>query len=162
MPIVYETGDLLESDCDMIAHGCNCHCRMKSGIAAQIAKKYPEVPKSDKRTEYGDRSKMGMAMPVFHPDMDKCVVNLYTQYRYGENSKDIDYDAIRSSMEVLRSWHEQCLKHNAKHKLGIPPIGTDTASSNWQAIEKIINEVFDDIDIYVYSLDSLVIPSLEL
>jgi len=151
MSIVYETGNLLESDCSMIAHGCNCHNKMHSGIAAQIAKKYPEVPKSDKKTIYGDRSKLGMVMPVFRPDMDKCVVNLYTQYRYGRGEMHADYDAIRSCMGVLREWHEQCMKHNAKHKLGIPRIGTGLAGGDWKIIEGIINEVFDDIEIYVYT-----------
>lgn len=154
MPIIYQVGDLLESDCDMIAHGCNCHCRMKSGIAGQISKKYPEVNKADHRTKYGDKSKLGMAMPVFHPKQDKCVVNLYTQYRYGNDGKQyVDYDAVRSSLEALRGWQEQLLGRNPDHKLGIPRIGAGLAGGDWTVIEKIIGDVFDDIDIYVYTLE---------
>lgn len=38
---------------DAIAHGCNCFCKMGSGIARQIAKAFPVAAKVDRQTKPG-------------------------------------------------------------------------------------------------------------
>ena len=56
-------GNLLDAfdrgDVDVIAHQCNCFCIMGSGIAPQIAKRYPAAYAADKATVKGDANKLG-------------------------------------------------------------------------------------------------------
>lgn len=67
--MIYAKGNLLDmaesGDFDVIIHGCNCFCRMKSGIAGQIAQRYPIVVDKDNETRVGDMSKLGSIIPVF-------------------------------------------------------------------------------------------------
>lgn len=51
MSIIYVHGDLLESDCDVIAHGCNCFHSFGAGIACQFLKRYPESFEADLSSE---------------------------------------------------------------------------------------------------------------
>ncbi len=52
-------GDLFSFDADIYAHGANCMTTMRSGIAEIVAKEYPEAVLADKKTKYGDESKLG-------------------------------------------------------------------------------------------------------
>ena len=74
------TGDLIADadNYDVIVHGANCFCTMKSGIAKQIIQHFPEAEKVDKSTVKGDRAKLGT---ITHTTATKpIVVNAYTQY----------------------------------------------------------------------------------
>ena len=114
----------LNGDFDVIAHGCNCQCTMKAGIAPQMAKTF-------------DCDKFEMENPIYKCDVNKLgdidyrnvyirengsvftdieeyytsiyaerdnlksfvVVNAYTQFMYGTNhtdgvSKPLDYEAL--------------------------------------------------------------------
>lgn len=56
-------GNLLDmaeaGDYNYIMHGCNCFHAMGSGIAGQIARRYPCVPDVDRGTVYGGPGKLG-------------------------------------------------------------------------------------------------------
>jgi O-acetyl-ADP-ribose deacetylase (regulator of RNase III) len=154
--IIYENGDLIKSDCDIIAHGCNCFHRMKSGIAKQIVEKYPMAAMADEmNTEFGDPSKLGnITFCEYYEESIKSfryIINCYTQYRYGREEGVVyaDYDAIRECMYKLKSLAKE---HNCK--LGIPKIGAGLAKGDWNIISKIIEDIFSDYDIYVYSLNT--------
>lgn len=88
------TGDLIElaeqGQFDVIAHGCNCFCRMKRGLAVSMAEKFgcDKYPMEDP-TLMGNINKLGnidfksfekgyhitttLAAPL-------TVVNMYTQF----------------------------------------------------------------------------------
>lgn len=57
------TGDLItlaiDGHFDVIVHGCNCHHAMKSGIAGQIVKDFPQADAADKKTNKSDPTKLG-------------------------------------------------------------------------------------------------------
>ena len=63
MSIEIIKGNLLDmaeaGEYDYIMHGCNCFHAMGSGIAGEIARRYPNVPSADRQTVYGDPSKLG-------------------------------------------------------------------------------------------------------
>jgi len=135
--IRYIDGDLVRDakNYDVIVHGCNCFCTMGSGIAPQIKAKFPEAYAVDCATTKGDKLKLGTITHTVKQSTP-TVVNLYSQYGYnGRNHGqiDLDYDALRSGMKLIKQ------KFSGK-TIGMPKIGAGLAGGDWDKIEKIIQE----------------------
>lgn len=156
MPITHIQGNLITSDCNVIAHGCNCFCVMGGGIAAAIVAEYPGVYELDSRTVRGDAVKLGTYGLYKHTDDQglwvRSVFNLYTQYRYGAGQDvHLDYGALRWALEAMKGAldnfdpRQQC-------KVGFPRIGCGLAGGDWNRVEEILEYVFWDRNIYVYTL----------
>lgn len=150
MPITYVTGDLLKSDCDVIAHGCNCFCTMGSGIARAIRATHPEAYEADLATAKGDRNKLGScsAAQVDYCGQPRFILNLYTQYNFGTHQVQVDYAALENCMRILRDFGKPRVL-----KKGIPLIGCGLAGGDWKIVSAIIEKVFGDEDIHVYKLE---------
>ena len=139
----YVRGNLLTSDCDVIAHGCNCFNSMSGGIARAIAKMYPRAEDADNETEPEDLGKLGgFSMSRGSPD----IFNLYTQYEPGNN---IDYGAVHDAFKAL---HRHLKGHGLlESKIGIPKIGAGIAGGDWGKISHIIENMWgDEGKVYVY------------
>lgn len=140
-------GDLLvafeELKFDAIAHGCNCYCKMGSGIAKPIKQKYPAAYKADCETKEGDRTKLGTYSKA--DTKFGTVINAYTQYNFWDPGRNADYDAIKSVFEKINI--------DFKDKtIGIPLIGCGLAGGDWNVVSKLINDATPDVNIVVYFL----------
>jgi len=147
-------GDLiemaLEGHFDVITHGCNCWCTMKSGIAPQIKHAFPDAGHADSATKRGDIMKLGC---YTFADIEVknigwvTVINSYTQYNYGSNhldgdDKPIDYEALTLCMRKIN--------YNYKSKtIGLPKIGAGLAGGNWDKIKKIIETELKDMHVTI-------------
>ena len=147
-------GDLIklahEKTFDVIAHGCNCFCRMGRGIAPQMAEAfgcdYFDMEDEDRA---GDITKLGNidyqhmyqrerdGRYYLHPSEDwkishkLIVVNAYTQYHWNSNTKPLDYEAFALCMRKMN-------KLFAGHRIGLPKIGAGLAGGDWEVLKKII------------------------
>lgn len=149
--LIYLQGDLLKSDAQIIAHGCNCIQTMGAGIAKSISQIYPEVAKADKRFKpENPRDRLGKIDVVkVHTILGskiEYVANCYTQLEVGEGVQ-ISYNAIRSSMQEL---HDFGMENNLS--VAIPKISAGLGGGDWKRIEKDISEIFSDMEIKIYSL----------
>ena len=131
-------GDLIHlallGEFDVIIHGANCQCTMRSGIAKSIREKFPEVYEVDTKTIKGSREKLGTISFVKINNSSLVVVNAYTQFNYGRSGNQyVDYEAIRSAMKAIK------LAFPDK-KIGYPKIGAGLGGGDWEIISKIINE----------------------
>ncbi len=146
--IKYIVGDVLESNANVIAHGVNCVGGFGSGVAGQIANKYPLV-----RDYYLDQFenigwKLGDVQYV-PLAQDKLFANCATQKEYYPRDKrNCDYEAVAKVMEELNRF---CRLN--KFTLAIPKIGAGLAGGDWVIIETIINRTFGDQEVLVYTLD---------
>ena len=150
--ITYKNGDILKAlesgEIEIFGHGTNCSNGFGSGIAGQIAKKYPNVKKEFHDNYLEFQNKLGTVQFVRFDG--KQIANCYTQENYGYNGdKFCSYDAIDSSMKEL---YEYC-KAN-KLKVGLPKIGCGLAGGKWSIVEAIINEAFQDMEVIVYEFNS--------
>lgn len=145
-------------DFDVIIHGCNCQCRMKSGIAKEIAERIPEAVWADNITVEGDSSKLGTYSYTNKPrtwegtleeviDNSFGVINAYTQEFWGADSRKVDYNAVR---KVFRKIAKDVLEHDKAHgvttRIGYPKIGAGLAGGDWDIISKIIDEELEGFD----------------
>jgi O-acetyl-ADP-ribose deacetylase (regulator of RNase III) len=148
-------GDLLqlarEGRFDLIAHGCNCFCTMGSGIAKQIHEEFPEAYKRDCETAKGDINKLGnYSLEWILPSTTRVprlakefrLLNLYTQYRYGKDQIQIDYEALTLGLRKIN--------HNFSGKtIGLPMIGAGLAGGDWNKIKKIIETELINMDVTI-------------
>lgn len=147
-------GNLLDAfdrgDVDVIAHQCNCFCNMGSGIAPQIAKRYPNAAEADQKTIRGDASKLGTFTKacVNRAHSKGIVYNLYGQFRYGGQRTQTDYYALA---DALISMQFDITDNGMSDAIvGLPLIGCGLGGGDWEVVSKIINEVFtNEVHIYV-------------
>lgn len=131
-------GDLialaLEGRFDVIVHGCNCFHTMGAGIAAQIARAFPEAVEADHGTTYGERVKLGTlsiaAASRADADVPLLILNAYTQYEPGRN---VDYDAIATCFDRVSRLVAPVAR------IGYPMIGAGIAGGDWERIAAIID-----------------------
>lgn len=84
---------------DLFIHGANCWHVMSGGIAAIVSYRYPQAFTADKQTPRGNKNKLGLysrATTEFG-----TIINLYTQFDYGTDKMNVDYDAIRKGFTLL-------------------------------------------------------------
>lgn len=150
-------GDLLLSDCTVIAHQANCFSTMGAGIAKQIKEKYPMAYNADKDCGMSPEDRLGKYSVVVYPDIPLIIFNLYGQYAYGRGRVHTNYDSLSSALNYMF----QTLTSNQPVFSGFPikvgmPYGTGAglAGGNWDTIYSLIQEVSDkyQIDVYLYQL----------
>lgn len=150
--ITYKKGDILkaleDNEIDVFAHGVNCSNGFGSGIAGQIAKKYPSIKEKFHSDSAHNFDTLGFALPYFTDD--GLIFNCYTQEEYGSKGiKYVSYDAIEESLRIVYGY---CKLRSLN--LGLPKIGCGLAGGNWNIVEAIINEVFKDMEVTVYEYQS--------
>lgn len=132
--IRYVTGNLLDSNMQAIAHGCNCQGVMGAGIAKQIRDRWPNVYEIYRLKHDKMGLELGSILPVRTLD-DRLVINCMTQSGYGSsNQQHVDYDAIASCMAAMNDRAETW----GVTEIGMPRIGAGLGGGDWERIEDII------------------------
>jgi len=142
-----------EARFDIIVHGCNCFCRMGSGLAPQIKKNFPSAWAADAATEAGDIRKLGsytFGTELVHDKNDQpevlIVINAYSQYTYDASTKPLDYEALTLALRKIN--------HNYKGKsIGVPLIGAGLAGGEWERIKIIIETELKDMKVTIVHYD---------
>ena len=157
--IRYIKGDITKSDCDIICHQVNCQGAMNSGVAKAIREKWPEVYEQYRtlcKRQDGSGWLLGVMQPVeiqYIPP--RYVVNLFAQQYYGyEGARYTDYEAFYNSISHLALE----LAVAPEKTIAFPyKIGCVRGGANWNIIQTMIEEVFEDRDIYYYYLDNTIL-----
>jgi O-acetyl-ADP-ribose deacetylase (regulator of RNase III) len=156
-------GDLIvlakEGMFDVIGHGCNCFCRMKRGIAPQMADAFGCSTFTMEASQYeGDINKLGTIdyrhythnaqgrlMPTSRNQFDLTVVNMYTQYHWKEPSRyniPLHYDALALCLTKMNQlWPSR--------KIALPRIGCGLAGGDWKVVQAIIQTNLSDCDVTI-------------
>lgn len=150
-------GNLLEQeDIKFIVHCANLWHTMGAGIAAAIAKKYPEALEADKETPHGDECKLG-GFSVAKTWDDKRVVNLYGQVGIGNDGhpirRNLRYDSFYDALYRFKSRLEKCPSQKS-WPIGIPAmIGCGLAGGDWEIVRSIIYALFEETKFNVVIVD---------
>lgn len=121
---------------DVIIHGANCFHAMGGGIAAQIAKRWPEALEADKRTACGGIQKIGgysCALVTTAADSLLSVVNAYTQYNPGREAR---LSAIFAALFAVSA------SILPKARIGYPMIGCGIGGLAWKDVAPIFDDAF--------------------
>jgi hypothetical protein len=126
---------------------------MGSGLAPQIAKAWPAAELADNLTTKGDENKLGKFTHCLDESVGLFVINMYTQYGFGEKPYSVDYQAVSNGFALLNAMilgtgvDHNYLQATDKRLVGIPMIGAGLAGGHWEAIKTIINLVTPDVQI---------------
>lgn len=127
-------GDLIQmgkdNEVDIILHGCNCFCTMGAGIAAGIAKQFPDAALADNETLRGDAGKLGTYTIGMHGRL--TILNVYTQFNTSYHDKDVfDYTAFERALRKIAH-------RFGKWRIGLPLIGMGLAGGDPKRIMPMI------------------------
>ncbi|AWD93095.1 macro domain protein [Bacillus phage vB_BceM-HSE3] len=159
MSVVVLKGDLLKSDCNVIAHQCNCQSTMGSGIAKQIRDRYPQVYDVDRLSPMKPREKLGKLTHIAVPEAcaigySRQVYNLYGQFNYGMRGKvHTSYDALYSSLVMMFNMVSQYPRGSVK--VGLPyGMGCVRGGGDWNRVTRLLEDISAQyaIDINLYKL----------
>jgi O-acetyl-ADP-ribose deacetylase (regulator of RNase III) len=109
-------------------------------FAVSMKKAYPEIVMADHCTTKGDKKKLGTFTLVDYGDL--IVLNLYTQYEYGNLIPDVDYSAVRECMQKIK-------KRYSGKRIGLPLIGAGLGGGDWSKISRIIEDELGDEDVTI-------------
>ena len=149
-------GNLLLSDCNVIAHQSNCMGGFGSGIAGQIRYMFPQalaVFEADTRTPQQKLGSLCWADCVTPDNAREMVVfNLYGQFNYGPKGQLYTrYPMLEKAIDEMRFMLKS---YNQPVKLGMPyKIGCDLAGGDWEVVEEILYDRFggdSDMDLWLY------------
>ena len=153
------TGNVLDSNADVIIHQVNCQGVMGSGVAKQVKDRYPVVYEMYKAkcNEYKTFADMdinpllGFAQicykenyPVTDVKDKQVIVNLFSQNHYGHSGVYTDYDAMRKGLESIN-------QQFAGSTVAVPYLmGCCRGGGDWKIVAKIIHESLKDCDVTAY------------
>lgn len=171
MTMRIQKGNLLDAavngEIPVILHGCNCFHSMTGGIAAEIARRFPEVTEADR--VYGSKGYLGKLgkyslvrvddelinedtkgkgwedypvktkVTLDHPF---TCINLYTQYNPG---KDFIESIFPPAIALVN-------RDFSGKTIGIPLLGTGIGGSNWEYVMGVLLDHGGNIDWEVYVL----------
>lgn len=157
--MIYEIGDLLESDCDVLVHCANIYHTFGSGIAYFIKQKYPEAYQADLDTEHGCESKLGDYSKATI-DKNRVLYNLYAMWGIGNDGhplhRNLSYDHFYNGMYKICC--DAGLNKLLPIVIGVPKyIGCCRAGGNWVIVDTILQELekeFENIEFHVYELEN--------
>lgn len=153
MPIKLIKGDLFSANAEIIAHGVNCKGGFGSGVAGQIAKRWPKVRESYLNKAIKSGWKLGEIQLVFSThDLELPIIaNVATQDGFGYDGKlYADYKAIKKGLTKVVKY---CDEHS--FRLAMPKIGCGLAGGDWDVVYKLLQTIsskYPDVVIEVYEL----------
>ena len=155
--INYITGDLFETHCDVIMHGCNAQGAFGSGVAGAIRKKWPGCYNAYREAYENPKLEKPNHLPLGHIVVwygpEKTIFNAITQPNYGyEGSRYVSYDAIYEA--TLQA--NKLLQVLDKKEVALPLIGAGLGGGSWPIISKIIETNIISAKVYVYTLDGVI------
>jgi O-acetyl-ADP-ribose deacetylase (regulator of RNase III) len=141
--------DIFSAPIHVLVHQANCFGTMNSGIAKMVKEKFPDAFQADRRTQLGDKNKLGTysACRVYSPNITH-VVNMYGQFEYGRDAKHTNYEAVYQALDKLRV--SLLSKNRTNLVVGIPyRMGCNLGGGDWNVVLAIIKSVFDSSPIKV-------------
>lgn len=144
-------GDIIELSkagmFDVIIHGCNCFCKMESGLAPQMVTAYNVDEYDLEHVKHkGNINKLGNIDYGYKRDSKpNYVVNAYTQYSYGYNTID------RNNIPLMYCALELALikidNIFSGKVIGIPLIGGVRGGGDYETIKTIIKKNLKNCDV---------------
>ena len=144
----------------IVCHQVNCFGAMGVGLAKEIKQKYPNVYdayfreclrlKNIRENSSRNRNqKPGLGNVLFCPVASDgfVIANLFSQYRWGTEKRQTDYDALRS---CLRKVYEYSQMNKTPLTVRIPyKLGCGYGGGNWDVVQDIIREELEETGVNV-------------
>lgn len=134
-----------DSGCNhvIIPHVCNNLGVMGAGVAAALAREWPQILPPYEAVCARHNNPLGMT-PSFEVEPNLWVCNMIAQSGLGRSKTPLRYGALVHCME-----HVSNLAFTRAMCIVAPMFGSGLAGGDWSVIEHLINEIWVDNDIPV-------------
>jgi O-acetyl-ADP-ribose deacetylase (regulator of RNase III) len=130
-------------DADVYCHIVNCQGVMGRGIASEIKSRWPKLFQQYNELCMKNRDK-NLGDCFLYADDKNCIANLFAQNRYGTEQRHLNYEALYTSVEKVKSY----MLLNDLKEVAIPEnVGCGLAGGNWRIVKTIFEEIFKDTEI---------------
>ena len=147
-------GNIFDTTLEIICHGVNCRGGFGSGLAGQIAKRWPRVRQAYLYKFNKEGWELGDMQLVFSTDKFELpiIANIATQKNYGyDGNLYADYNAIRTGLKKVFDYAARC-----NLSIAMPKIGAGLAGGDWNVILKIIQKIslsYPNVVVEIYYYD---------
>lgn len=142
--IIYKTGNLFNSNAQVITNTVNCVGVMGKGIALQFKSKFPAMFLDYQKKCENKEVKLGV--PYLWNDGQVQILNFPTKGHWRDDSNLSD---IESGLKYLA---DNCEKLEI-NSIALPPLGCGNGGLNWKDVKNLINKhlgPLELLDVYVY------------
>lgn len=142
--ITYKTGDIFQSNAQVITNTINCVGVMGKGLALAYKKKYPAMF-SDYKARC-DKGEVNPGQPYLWEDEKTQILNFPTKRHWKQ-------DSLLSDVEEGLKYLAENYAQMGISSLALPPLGCGLGGLNWSDVKNIINKhlgPIEDLDVYVY------------
>lgn len=143
----------------IIPHVCNNVNAFGAGFAGQIAQLYPEVKANFHML--GSQAKLGHVQFI-NVRSDKkyghsiIFANMISQNKLisEKNKRPLNYAALVYCMNQVKSYskHLQSSSDAGRVEIHCPKFGSGLAGGNWNFISELINDIWYDMEVFVYTV----------
>jgi O-acetyl-ADP-ribose deacetylase (regulator of RNase III) len=143
-------GRLEMDQAQVLAHIVNCQGAMGRGVALALTKEFPGL-KQYYQVKVGmayDKKALLGTCDIFKFDC-KYVANLFAQFNYGTKERQINYEALYTSLEDLRRFMDDEKLISIAFPRGM---GSGLAGGSWDIVLSMITHFFDQYDLRIIGL----------
>jgi len=134
----------------VIPHVCGTSGKFNSGFAGALSQKHPETKIN---YEMLSSYKLG-EIQIINIDKNKIVVNMICDNEsLNKNTRTLNYYCLGKCMANIRNYIKLNYKDSEIKKCQIhaPRFGTGRPGGDWNFISELINDVWFDIETFIYT-----------
>jgi len=161
--IVYYTSDIFKGSQDrlltssvIIPHVCNNINLFGAGFAAAIDNKFPSVKENFHLL--GNKAKLGYVQYI-NVSQNKTsnnsliIANMIAQNKTisHNNPRPLNYEALVRCMVDVRNYIVKLKNLDTNVEIHCPKFGSGLAGGNWNFIEQLIVDIWNQLPVFVYS-----------
>lgn len=160
MPIYHYHGSIFDAGAQVVAHQVNCRGVMGSGVAAQVARLYPNVYEAYKNfcKIVPDDELLGKCLLVRDMDSSVYIANLFGQYDFGRSRRHTNYSALARALHFLA----EHMRSNDLTQVAIPyKLGCDRGGGDWDVVYRLIEDELADFIVLICFIEQPPAKDLE-
>jgi O-acetyl-ADP-ribose deacetylase (regulator of RNase III) len=142
--ITFKTGDIFQSNAQVITNTVNCVGVMGKGLALEFKTKFPEMNEDYVKRCQDGHVKPGQ--PYLWENDSVQILNFPTKRHWKQNSFLSD---IEAGLKYLADNYAQM----GVSSIALPPLGCGLGGLSWDDVKNLINKYLgpiQDLDVYVY------------
>lgn len=146
--ITYKTGDIFQSNAQVITNTVNCVGVMGKGLALSFKEKFPTM-----FIDYKircDRGEVNVGQPYLWEDDKFQILNFPTKKHWKQ-------DSLLSDIENGLKYLSENYTKMGISSLALPPLGCGLGGLEWSDVKNLINKYLgsiQDLDVYVYESEA--------
>ena len=146
------SGNLFDTNAQIICHQCNRQGVMGSGVAAEVKRRYPEVFKEYCSFLKKPYVNLGSVL-VVDCNEKRAIANLIAQDKYGWGKQFTNYEALHQCLRDLKEIVND-IYGGKVCKIAFPyGMGSVRGGGDWSTVYKIIEEELGDYDVEIWKLN---------